>query len=79
MNMESFMTFNVASQIFYSYPTHYEFQSNCFRDRACSQFAKGFNLILVEKTALFLYSYFTVYVIFRLHNCSSKFNWYEQG
>lgn len=54
MNAESFMTFNISSQISDNYPTHSYFQSDCVGASPLSHFPEASDFILAElRTLLF--------------------------
>lgn len=59
MNVESFMTFNISFKSFTVIPPTLNSRAIVLEIYLRLHFAKAFKLILVKKTALFLYSYFT--------------------
>lgn len=64
MNAESFMTFNISSQIAHNYSTHSEFQNVCVGVAPLSYFPEAFDFILVEATTPFYSHISSVYVLF---------------
>lgn len=54
MNAESFMTFNISSQISDNYSTHSYFQSDCVGASRLSRFPEAFDFVLVGPMTLLL-------------------------